>query len=329
MIRDYVTGSFDASLWAFEGAASGWLVSKKGGNDLRALDTMARYHITACDLLNIGLFGEAGRVLGRASAGIQHILSVEHPQTLPVLFDVVMALRRRKRPKIAEILLRQFSSMADIVLPKRHPLGQVCRYLRAMDAVDFQNILVTTWQSLLHQFEKRLGSMNHAVFRCHLRFSFTVEFPNDYERRERILQNLLLKFEPTDQPGDSGWLYLILDLEWNLPDYVKYDGAGGISQTILDLTSRNTSSLWTMSLRLNALYYLAAVQYAQDNIKAAVQTLWWTIDTIISFRGEQDAFTLKALAWLERCLMILGRGVAAAKVTNRMRSILATLDWAH
>ena len=329
MIRDYITGSFDAGIWASEGTAPGWLISSKGGNDLKALNTMARYNITACDLLDAGLFGEAGHILDRASAEIKNILSVEHPQTLPVLFDVVMTLQKRKRPEIAQILLKQFSSMAVVVLPKRHPLGQVCGYFAIMDAVHFQNILVIAWRSLLDHFDNRVGSMNHAISECHLRFSYTAEFPNDLERGERILRNLLSRFLSTGPLDDSGCLYLLLDIEWNLPHYGKYDGAESICQTILDLTSRTGSGSCAMWLRPTTLYYLAAVQYAQHKVGAAVLTLQQTIDLNTSFRGEQDALTLKALAWLERCFMISGNNAAAAEVSDRMRTILSTLSEAN
>ncbi len=107
--------------------------------------------------------------------------------------------------------------------------------------------------------------------------------------------------------------------------YGKYDGAEGICQAILDLTMCPGPSYWTLWLRCATLYFLAIIQYAQRQIDAAVLTLQQVIDLNVSFRGEQDALTLKALFWLERWLMISGEKAAAKKTRNRRRAILDTL----
>lgn len=325
MIRNYVTGSFDVGTWSYGTAALGWLISEKGGNDLNALNNMARYHVTACDLLEASLFEEARRVLAKASAEIQNIISTEHPQTLPVLFDVVVTLQKRKRPEIARILLKQFSSMADIVLSNHHPLSQICKCLMIMDSVHFQTILVTAWQSLLDHFRHILGQANDAVSECRVRFSWTVELSNDLERVERSIQGILSKCASTGRLDVSRGSYL-LHLKDNLPPYGKYDGAEGICQTMLDLTSRPTSNYWMLWLRSSTLYCFAIVQYAQLQIEAAVLALQQVIDLNVSFRGEQDALTLKALCWLERWLILSGKKAAAAKARNKRRAILDAMD---
>ena len=325
-IRDYFAGSFEAGTWTSGDASSDCVSTKPKGSEMMALKNLFSHHEVACKLLDNGLFDEAGRELGNASIGIKEILLTEHPRTLASLFDLIMLLRGRRRPEIARVVVNQFSALASIVLPKMHPLSQVCKLLTSLDATQFELVAITAWQSAVDQFEKILGAMHYSTLRCRLEYIQMAESIYGYERAEMMLRNLVSQCESICSPCDVRLLKLLDTLAETLLEQEKFAEAESMARHIVIRAPGTKPHSKSVDLLCAGLFVIARVQRKSLRVDMAETTLRKAIALNVTQWGWQHALTLKYLVHLEEWLIDSDQFVTADSVRLDRLTILESIE---
>jgi hypothetical protein len=265
-IRGYFLSSFGDGTWISDSKVSDCISTKHRGNEMTVLKNLFIHHDVACRLLDEGSFEEVERVLVNASAGIKDTFSAEHPRTVGALFDLVMYLRGRKRSKIVIILLRQFETLATMVLPANHPLGQVYKHFTSLDATHFEAGIITAWQSALNHFESILGPMHYFTSRSRLDYTQMVESMYSLERAEMMLKTLVHHCKSSSGVADVRTLKLLDTLAETLMDQQKYVEAEEAVRDIITHASHAKPRSKSIDLCVAGLFILARVQYNKHRI---------------------------------------------------------------
>jgi tetratricopeptide (TPR) repeat protein len=291
---------------------------------MTALKGLFSHHEIACRLLEKSSFEEAGRVLVNSSANIKSILSAEHPRTLGALFDLIMYLRREKRSEIAILLLRQFAAMASIVLTQTHPLGQICRSLTSLDADQFENVIITAWQSALDRLDSTIGPMHYSALRSRLEYIQMAESIHGLERAEMALRKLVMQCKSRCGLVDSRTLKLLDTLGEILMDQKKYAEAEEIAWEIVINAPRVQPLSKAVDLCVAGLFINARVHHVRGRVDLAEETLQRAINMNMSIYGWKHALTLKYLVYMEEWQMEWGNDSLAAQVKEKRLQALSS-----
>ena len=300
-IQDYIRGCSDAGKWS---------ESSKGV-------TSALSQLSDQCYLAIYLFGknrclEAGQVLNSAFANIKKVLRSEHPSTFRHFFMITSDMFKESRPELALAMLRQVSSMAEVLLGNNHPFKLVCMWLASLgqriEAL-YQDILSVSLQKMGDCFEQVLGPMSETTLFCRLSLAEEFESKRDLKRVEGMYRKLLLDCELSLGEHNNRTLQVHQVLAYNLYRQSNFIEAKEIYGLVFDYAPR--SSL----LKGYSLEQSAYCQYYLGDTQGAVATLRETIHLAQSgelFMG--DGKMCSVMLHLENWLAELGEFHSAAEV---------------
>lgn len=309
-IRDYYRGSFESRIWVSDQEGHDCWTVKAGPNGVLIEDPAKNLNelFNDCDLacahFAANHYEDAGQALISATAGIKNILQAEHPQTLTLLFGLVINVGRKGRQEIAWAVLRQFSALAEVLLGDEHPLSQVCRWLASVDIACFDEVIGRCLWSAGDHLETNLGPMHRLTLDARLRSVYRYR---DINWDELALRNLLDKCEHTLGAYDprtldirSSLAYLYLSRE----DYVK---ARKMAQCVIDYSHQAQSSTSQIQVLSQGLYALAFSQYNLHEAESAEANLREAIAIRVPIWGPHETLTKRWLVILEEWLSEQGR----------------------
>jgi len=320
LIRDYITGSFESGTWVSETCTS---VKSSAGASI-ARGNLVNCSQLACDFFDDAFPEDGARMLVTATAGIQKLLLAECPRLMVDVFYLILYLCRRSRPEIIPHVLRQLSDMAAIVLPARHPIGQLCGYLFSLEFDPLTDLAIVAWQSALDRFESIVGLTHEVMVQFRIDESWN-RMNHELDQAESSLRSLLQTCNAVHGNSHVTSLIILPQIAELLMDQGKYAEA---EDTARDCVARvpHVNSQYTTNHHYEGLNVLGRSQSALGKTNLAEKSFRKAVELGASVWGWSDPGTIATLNMLERYLVEWGRTAAAAEVGTQTREIMKSLD---
>lgn len=323
MIRDYITGSFEAATWVLEGPKQACYSVKSSQDATDALNNLCHCPLLACNFFDGGSPEEGKRMLVTALAGIKEVLRAEPVSLLDILFILVVYLQDCRRPEIIPPILGQVSGMAAIVLPAKHPIRQISESLVLLEPARRRALVVCAWQSAVHRFESILGPTHNTVMR--FRADYIIAQTDDLGQVESSLRAILHKCIATHEEYNSSTLRIRGELASLLLERGEYAEAEGVARDSIalaasvDSVSARTDVIINLHIRAITQGELGRIDLAEANFRHA-------IELSVSSWGWRDSWTIKTLYSFEYYLSKWGKHASAAEIRKQWRAIVESLD---
>ena len=319
-VQDYVDGSFDSRTWIV--SEPGDLVSSKGSNYfIYELKNQVYY---VMEHFQKGESGYACRILKMAMASIQHIVSAEHPGTLDVLaFVLLVTMHFLDAPGIAFILLKQFSAMSAIILPKQHPFNRIFARLIQLDMSHLKYTLVVAKESQSDGFARRSGRFNWNTLETQLSLLGLKSMAGAVHTTEGYL-TLLEAMELALDTSDPRILHTRCELACQYFLKGNFVEAAETAQSIIDLATQTGN--FHPPAHARALYILSCAQSRLSMTTLAEQNLRQAIQTRAQHYGWEDGKVLDYMSDLEDWLEEWERPDDAAEVRRQRYGIINSLE---
>lgn len=320
LVQDYIDGSFDSGTWIISESEA--VVSKKGSS--RFIDAFNAQVDNAVTLFYRGETSYAWRFLRMAMSSIEHAVSAEHPSTLDmlafILLDIIHSLNASG---FAFILLKQFSAMSVLILPKQHPFNQIFARLIRLDMYHLKHTLIAAKESHSDGFARRSGRFNWITFEAQLSLLHLKSKAGAAHTTEDYL-TLLQAMEPALDTSDPRVLAVRVEMAIQYYLDSEFSEASAIAQSIIDLAAQ-TGNVPPFA-HASALYMLSWAQYKLSMTTLAEQNLRHAIQTRAVDFGWGNGDELKWMSHLEGWLKEWGRPDDAAKVRRERNEILNWME---
>ena len=320
LVQDYIDGSFESGTWII--SESGISVTTKRSRDFlftfNDQVTMAANHFRRRETRY------AWQILKIAMASIEHIVSEEHPATLDILaFLLLETMHALNAPGVASFLLKQFSAMSAVILPKQHPFNQVFARLLRLDMSHLKYILIMAKESQSDGFARRLGRFSWNTLQNQL----SLLHLKSIEGAAHITEGYLTLLRATELALDRSDPRLLSVRRILATHYVtkgEFTEAAGISQSITDLAAQ-TGNVHPAA-HASAMHLLSFAQYNLSKTTLAEQNLRHAIQIRANCFGWEDGCVLEYMSDLENRLEEWERPDEAAEVRRQIEEILDTME---
>ena len=320
LVQDYIDGSFDSGSWIISESES--VVSTKGSQNL-----IYAFHELVGNFMNHFQNGEtssAWRILKIAMASIEHIVSEESPITLDILaFSLYATMHSLNSSEIALFLLKQFSAMSAVILPKQHPFNQVFSRLVRLNVSHLKYTLIMAKESQSDGFARRLGRFNWDALNIQLSLLQLKSMEGAAHITEGYL-TLLQQMELALGTSNPQVLKVREQLALHYLKVREYAEGAKICQSIIDLAAQTGNV--RPDTHATALYNLSAAQYYLLETTLAEQSLRQAIQTRVKYFGWEDGRVLGYMSELEIWLAEWGRPDEAAEVRRQREEILDSME---
>ncbi len=320
LVQDYIDGSFDSGTWLISESENA--VSTKGSQDL-----IYAFHDRIYTVANHFQKGEtsyAYRILKMAMTTIEHIVSEEHPATLDILaFMLLDTMHTIKTSGVAFFLLKQFSAMSAVILPKQHPFNQIFARLVRLDISHLKYTLIMAEKSQLDGFDRRLGRFNWITLRTQLSLLNLKSMEGAAHTTEGYL-TLLQAMELGLDASDHRVLVIRNRLAYHYLAEGKSIEAAETAQSIIDLAAQTGKIL--PSRHAQAMHVLSRAQYRLSKTTLAEQNLRQAIHIRAKYFGWEDGLVLEYMSVLESWLEEWERPDEAAEVRRQREEIIDAME---
>ena len=318
LVQDYIDGSFDSGSWIISESES--VVSTKGSqNFLYAFNEQVQSFVNQ---FRMGKFSYAWRILKIAMASIEHVVSAEHPSTLDILAaNLCETMHFLNSTELALFLLKQFSAMSAVILPRQHPFNQVFSRLVRLDVSDLKYTLIMAKESQSDGFARRLGRFNWDALNIQLSLLQLKSMEGAAHVTEgylTLLQQMELALGTSNPQVLKGREQLAL----HYLEVGEYAEAAKIAQRIIDLAAQ-TENVHPHT-HASAIHILSWAQYRLSETTLAEQNLRQAIQTRAEYFSWEDGRVLGYMSILEDWLEEWERPDEAAEVRREREAIV---DW--
>lgn len=314
-IADYFRGSFESGTWVKTEPEYICYSSKTTKIPNARMVEFARQCDLACRLFSVESYHEAGQTLIAATTSIKGILQAEEPETLIGLFCLHDVFRCAKRDEIAQAILRQFSSMGQLLLGYQHPLSLISGWLNLAPSYEVDDIISKCMESIVDHFDVALGSMHSSTLISRFRV-LNSQGDEKLDFRTQQLQDLLCECEETLESSDIRVLEVRLNLAelfWTLE---RYDEAIRLALDVIAYSERSPRAGIEL-YQAHGLRILAQCQCSLGDFDHAIANLDAAINLGISALSPQDSSARNWLLELEN--MYIGQGHLDAAAHTRKR----------
>ena len=316
LVQDYIDGSFYSGTWIISKYEN--VVSTKGSR--KSINRFDNEIYNAVNRFHTGETGYAWRILRIAMASIEHIVSAEDPDTLEILaFLLLKTICSLNASGVTFILLKQFSAMSALILPKQHPFNQIFPRLIRLDVSHLRYTLVMANESQLDRFSRSLGRFNWKTFSIELELLKWKSLHGSAHTSEAYL-TLLQAMELALDASDPRVLYTRRELANHYLYQGNFIEAAEIAQRIVDLAEQ------TGPVHASALHILSAAQYKLSMTTLAEQNLRQAIYIRAKCCGWEDGDVLTHMSELENWLKDWERRDEAAEVRRHRHGILDSME---
>ncbi len=308
-LRIYFTASFSDGSWRISRDPNIDVYSTRPhGNDMLGLKALFSAHDLACELLDTNQMAEAGLVLSRAGSGIEDLIATRHPRMLTAIFDLIFHLIRRRRPEVAMILLRHFSSLVSVLLGSRHPISQAFERLLKAPRLEFQPYLLLAWQSAIDRFADAAGPLHYSTLSVRREYIQMAIGLDDIALAANQVRELAELCERELGAEDLRTLKLYYTLAELLFEQQRSEECVHIGEKMVHAAANFADKDYDrfVDLSCSGLFFIAKAQCAQGMANGsstyrdqAAGTLWRAIELCISYRGLQHPLAMKYMVCLE------------------------------
>ncbi|KAK7903679.1 hypothetical protein LTR67_001699 [Exophiala xenobiotica] len=332
-LRTYFTTSFSDSSWRISRDPNIDVYSTRPhGNDMLGLKALFSAHDLACELFDTNQVAEAGVVLSRAGSGIQDLIKTRHPRMLTAIFDLIFHLIRRRRPEVAMILLRHFSSLVSVLLGSTHPISQAFERLLKAPRLEFQPYLLLAWQSAIDRFADPAGPLHYSTLSVRREYIQMAIGLDDVALAAHEVRELAERCECELGSEDLRTLKLYYTLAELLFEQQRSEEFVHIGEKMVHAAANSVDTDYDrfVDLSCSGLFFLAKAQCAQgmaDGLSVyrdqAAVTLWRAIELCISHRGLRHPLAMKYMVCLEAWARQWGDDDLLSAVQDRRAKSLA------
>ena len=320
LVQDYIDGSFDSGTWIMLEHDS--VVSTKGSEDL--IFAFARQIRNFVLRIKNGETSYAWRTLKTSMASIEHIVSAESPITLDMLaYSLYKAMHTLDSSEVSSFLLKQFSAMSAVILPKQHPFNQIFARLVQLDMFHLKYALIMAEESQSDRFARRGRRFNWNT----LAIQLSLLHLNSIERAAHTTEGyltLLQAMESALDTSDHRVIYVRNKLANHYLEVGECAEAAETAQNIIDLAARTGNV--RQATHTTAMYVLSSAQYILSETTLAEQNLRQAIQTGAKHCGWEDGFVLSYMSRLEEWLEEWERPDEAAAVRRHREAILDGME---
>ena len=319
LVQDYIDGSFDSGAWISD---SDYAVSTKGSPH-HIFNFKSEVH-SFLSQFQRGKTSYAYRNLNMAMARIEHIVSEEQPATLDMLaFILLRTMYFQNTSAVAFSLLRQFSAMSAVILPKQHPFNQVFARLVRLDMSHLKYTLIMARESQSDGFARRLGRFNLSTLQI-LVSSLELKSIEGAAHTAEGYLTLLQTMQLVLDIADPRILWVRNQLAYCYLAEGEFTETAEIAQGIIDLAAqtgnvppyRCASAIDTLS---RAQYRLSETTLAEQNLRQAIHIR-------ATYIGWENALVLQCMSLLEDWLEEWRRPDEAAEVRRQRDEILDLME---
>lgn len=320
LIQDYIDGSFESKTWII--ADSEVIVSTKGSKSfINAFSDQVHNFLTH---FQRGETSYAWRILKMAMTSIENILLAEHPSTLDMLaFILLKTIYSLNLSGVAILLLKQFSAMSAVILPKQHPFNQVFARLVRLDRSHLSYTLIAAKESQSDGFARRSGRFNWITLETQLSLLELKSMAGVAHTTEGYL-TLLQRMELALDTSDPRLLITRNELANQYLKEGDYIQAAEIAQSTIDLIAQTGNVPPYEYVR--ALCILSSSQYNLSKPTLAEQNLRQAIHYRAKYYGWEDGSVLFYMLHLEKWLESWGRPDEAAEVRRQRHEIIDSME---
>ena len=333
-ICDFVAGSFDNGTWVLEDNFTIYS-SKISGGEHAIIDLNACLR-SVLDMLKRSTMYQAGPVLLQGFSLIERCLLEVHVQTLNVVFYHVLKLKHQW-PEVVNSLLRQFSRLAAVILPRMHPLRQIFNRLASLDPVNLDSTILIAWKSTLDQLEGISGPRNATLLDLWVVFELSsVDYSSEQSQRTyNNLVEMLRLFEVQYSKFGAKTLRVLILLMKN--QYVRDadEEAESLARDICERADLLTLQSHSMSetdsttasiYKAMALEFMAYIQYFDKRCELAEENLRQSIKIRISQFGWTAPDTMDGLVTLESWLTEWRKPNQAAEIRTQILELVDSME---
>ena len=161
-LRDYVNGSFDSGTWIkTDQMEDCYSMEGKDHTTHSILDMFSSCTWEACNLQRVHEHKEAKISQDLALAAQRHLLPLEHPHTLLIIFMlVVLAANGFKNSSLAFALIHTMAGSGELLLGHQHPLPRIAKAFCRLNESEFAEVARKCRRTIAEGFGKNLGAMH-------------------------------------------------------------------------------------------------------------------------------------------------------------------------
>ena len=311
-VKIYMQGSLEARTWTT--CDSGALASVKDptGDAANELDFMFNHLQTAAMLMLKKAFPQAGRALVASTNRVEKIILAEIPAIVTFLLRLLVDLEVVNMPEVGCIVIKYFHDMAEIRLPRKHPLLQVCAQLYALASDQKYDVLGICFKSVVDNFESLLGPCHTTAMAARTDYIKQIGERWDLDRKESALRTLHQRCKSLYRPQHRNSVEVSMTLAWCLFDRSDFPAVVTIAQGLITSfadTPRRDFYCCSDVCGLLALSYdrmgenVLAERYLKESIDAYVQN-----------GGSWYGKTINLMVQVERYLEKWGKPDAATQI---------------
>ena len=319
-IRHYILGSVDSKTWFIPAGHEYHLSAKGAGNKSVTADFEGNL-LTAFDLLNRGSHMRAGQFLVKGSALIQGVLMQESPEMLSQLLNLILVLRNGWID-CSNIIIKQFSRMANTIFPELHPLRHIFNLLYSLDRELAEDVFVSVWESFLDIFEQALHASSANAIRCRLDYIFRIQRVRNSDKAEAQLRAIVEGCKEAYGRLDHRYRNALLAFADFLRLQERYTEAAAAAEEVIRCAGGD-SSPFDKRVWCRGMETVALCKYESYDDEAAEATLRQVIEMHSTTWGWQDVYTLRLLTTLEDWLTKFGRHEEAAQPSQQVAEIMS------
>lgn len=190
-VRDYFKGSFESGTWVSTEPTVLCHSPKIGGG----------IHDPMIELYDLYALISSRSDLNVAIAKLNNVSLAEPPETLHLLFCLMINLPHHPPDQLGLALLQIFSALGKMLLGSEHPLTRVCQWSDSVDGSEFEAIATRCLEFMADQLQSSVGPMHKSTLFA--RRNLIRVGAHRREARIQMLQKLLGECEKTLRPHDA------------------------------------------------------------------------------------------------------------------------------
>ena len=282
--RNYVNGALDCGLWINESDDQG-LYSTKESHLFR--NGLSYFCTLSFELLNRGLFAEAGKLLRRTAICLEEAIVSEDPH---LLGDLVLALETfqfTKYQHVLDILYEHSANLAAKFLAEGHPLRYICAALKSDPVLSTEDSIAGLLEGMCITLRDLLGGQNIHIIELEFRITLRRSQRQKFDNTKWQLQQIKYRIEQNCGSRNTRYLDVLFHMANTFLLCSEYSEAEMTAYEMLKILEdeRTIPFCHKPFYRCTALWTLSYCLYDRGDLILAEEALRESIELALSVRG--------------------------------------------
>src|SRR5271156_144295 len=298
--KNYVNGALDSRLWINESDDQGLLSTKESHG---SAGDLFNFCASSFDLLNRGLFAEAGKLMRRTAICLEEAVVSEDPYLLTNLVSALENFQFTNYKHVSDILCEHGANLAAKFLAESHPLRYVCAALRSDPVLGTEDSTADLLEGMFITLRDHLGVQNINTIDLEFRVIRRRGQRQNVDNAKWQLLQIKCRIEQDCGSGNIRYLRALFHIATIFSLYAEYSEAEITAYEMLKILEDESTFLAHGKLfyRCKALQILSYCLYDRSDLILAEETLREGIKIALSVQGlEGEALFLHEIleTWL-------------------------------